>query len=183
VIVAVPTAAARAAKQATSTVPIVMSGVADPIGEGLIASFARPGGNVTGVTISFSWAVYGKQLQLLKDAIPSARRIAWLRDPSNPASVPGVGALTDAARTLGIELQVVGARTSDEFEPAFQGPRHPAIAARPRRSGHRVDRTMSQLIAILLTLGQSQIAVETSSGYVVRAYPDTETGVTYRVIG
>jgi putative ABC transport system substrate-binding protein len=121
VIVAVPTAAARAAKQATSTVPIVMSGVADPIGEGLIASFARPGGNVTGVTSSFSWAAYGKQLQLLKDAIPSARRIAWLRDPSNPASLPGVGALTDAAKTLGIELQVVGARAPDEFKPAFQG--------------------------------------------------------------
>lgn len=85
VIVAIPTAAARTVRNATSTIPIVMSGVADPIGEGLIVSFARPGGNVTGVTASLSWAAYAKQLQLLKDAVPTARRVALLRDPSNQA--------------------------------------------------------------------------------------------------
>ena len=85
VIVAIPTAATRTVRNATSTIPIVMSGVADPIGEGLIVSFARPGGNVTGVTASLSWAAYAKQLQLLKDAVPTARRVALLRDPSNQA--------------------------------------------------------------------------------------------------
>jgi putative ABC transport system substrate-binding protein len=120
VIVAIPTASARAAKNATSTIPIVMSGVADPIGEGLIASFAKPGANVTGGTSSLTWATYAKQLQLLKDAIPNSRRIAWLRDPSNPASLPGVKTLTEAARSLGIELRVVEARTPGEFEPTFR---------------------------------------------------------------
>jgi putative ABC transport system substrate-binding protein len=120
VIVAVPTAAARAAKNATSTIPIVMLGVADPIGEGLIAGYARPGGNVTGLTGSLTWATYAKQVQLLKETVPSARRMALLRDPSNPASLPGVSALTEAAKALGIELQVFSARAPEEFEPAFR---------------------------------------------------------------
>jgi putative ABC transport system substrate-binding protein len=120
VIVAVPTASARAAKNATSTISIVMSGVADPISEGLIASFARPGGNVTGVTGSLTWATYAKQLQLLKDAAPSVRRIALLRDPDNRASLPAVGSFTEAAKALGVALQVVGARGPDEFEAAFR---------------------------------------------------------------
>ena len=119
-IVAVPTASARAAKNATSSIPIIMSGVADPIGEGLIASFARPGGNVTGVTSSLSWDTYAKQLQLITEAVPHARRVALLRDPANPGSLSGVKTLTEAARARGLELQVVGARTPDEFEAAFR---------------------------------------------------------------
>ena len=119
-IVAVPTASALAARNATSKIPIVMSGVADPIGEKLIASFARPGGNVTGVTGSLSWETYAKQLQLLKEAVPSARRIALLRDPANPGSVAGVRSFTEAAKSLGIELLVVGARSPQEFESAFR---------------------------------------------------------------
>ena len=120
VIVAIPTAAARTVRNATSTIPIVMSGVADPIGEGLIVSFARPGGNVTGVTASLSWAAYAKQPQLLKDAVPAVRRVALLRDPSNQGSRPAVSTFTEAARSLGIELQVVGASKPEEFEPAFR---------------------------------------------------------------
>jgi putative ABC transport system substrate-binding protein len=120
VIVAVPTASARAARNATSTIPIVMRGVADPIGEGLIASFARPGGNVTGITGSLTWATYAKQLQLLKEAVPRARRIALLWNPANRAALPGVEAVKEGARTLGIELQIVAAQAPEEFEPAFQ---------------------------------------------------------------
>jgi len=119
VIVAVPTAGARAAKNATSTIPIVMWGVADPIGEGLVASFARPGGNVTGFT-GTTFETFAKQLQLLKEAVPRARRIAFLRNPANPAAVPGVKTVKEAARTLGVELQVVDARAPEEFEPAFR---------------------------------------------------------------
>ena len=120
VIVAVPTAAARAAQNATRTIPIVMFGVADPVGEGLIASFARPGGNVTGVTSSLAWATYAKQVQLIKDAVPSAKRIALLRDPSNAASLAGVKPLTEAARSLGMEMRVFGARSPEEFEGTFR---------------------------------------------------------------
>lgn len=77
VIVAVSTASARAATSATSTISIVMWGVADPIGEGLVGSLARPGGNVTGFTGSLPFETYAKQLQLLKEAVPAARRIAF----------------------------------------------------------------------------------------------------------
>jgi putative ABC transport system substrate-binding protein len=120
VIVAAPTAAAKAVKVATSTIPIVIWGVPDPVGEGLIASFARPGGNVTGVTGVPPWESSAKQLQLLKEAVPRARRIAFLRDPTNPHSLPTVRIVTDAARALGAELQVFGARGPAEFEPAFR---------------------------------------------------------------
>jgi putative ABC transport system substrate-binding protein len=120
VIVAVPTASARAAKGATSTIPIVMWGVADPIGEGLIASFARPGGNVTGFTGVPPPETFAKQLQLLKEAVPSARRIAFLWNPANLAALSPAKIVKEAARTLGIELQVVDARATGDFEPAFR---------------------------------------------------------------
>jgi putative ABC transport system substrate-binding protein len=120
VIVAVQTAPALAAKDATSTIPIVMVTVSDPIGEGLIASFARPGGNVTGLTITPTWEIHAKQLQLLKEAVPRAKRIAFLWNPANPAASPAVRAVEEAARSLGVELRVVGARAPEELEPAFR---------------------------------------------------------------
>jgi putative ABC transport system substrate-binding protein len=120
VIVASSTAAARAAKNATSTIPIVMWGVADPIGAGLVASLARPGGNVTGVTGVPSFETYSKYLQLLKEAVPHARRIAVLRNPANPASLPSLKVVKETAQTLGVKLQVVGARAPEEFAPAFR---------------------------------------------------------------
>jgi putative ABC transport system substrate-binding protein len=120
VIVAVPTPAARAAKNATSTIPVVMWGVPDPIGEGLIASFARPGGNVTGVTGVMPFESLAKQLQLLKEAVPRAQRIAFLWNPANPAAQSAVKIVMETARSLGVELQVVGARVPEQFEPAFQ---------------------------------------------------------------
>jgi len=120
VLVAVGTAAARAAKDATSKIPIVMVNVTDPIREGLIASFARPGGNVTGFTFVPTREMYAKQLQLLREAIPRAKRFAVLRNPANPSNSPSVGTVEQAARSLGVELQVVGARAPEEFEPAFR---------------------------------------------------------------
>jgi ABC-type uncharacterized transport system substrate-binding protein len=120
VIVAVPTEAARAAKEATSTIPIVMWGVGDPIGYGLIASLARPGGNVTGVTGTLPFETYTKQLQLLREAVPGARRIALLWNPANPASLPGVRTVEEAARSLGLELEVVSVRAPEEFESSFR---------------------------------------------------------------
>jgi len=124
VIVAAQTAATRAAKDATSTIPIVMVNVSDPIGEGLIASFAHPGGNVTGLTLTPTWEIYSKQLQLLKEAVPRARRFAFLWNPANPAAPPAVRATEDAARSLRVELQVVSARAAEELEAAFQAMTH-----------------------------------------------------------
>jgi putative ABC transport system substrate-binding protein len=120
VIVALPTAATRAAKDATSTIPIVMMLVSDPIGERFISSFARPGANVTGLAMIPTFAIYAKQLQLLKEAVPRAQRIALLWNPANPAASPIVRTVEDAARSLGVELRVTGARPPEEFEPAFR---------------------------------------------------------------
>jgi putative ABC transport system substrate-binding protein len=120
VIVAVSTAAAQAAKGATSTIPIVMWGVSDPVGAGLIASLARPGGNVTGLTGTLAFETYTKQLQLLKEAVPRARRIAFLWNPANPAALPAIKVVKETAQKLGVELQVVDARAPEEFEPAFR---------------------------------------------------------------
>ena len=120
VIVAVATAATRAAKDVTSTIPIVMLNVSDPIGERFITSFARPGANVTGLAYIPTLEIYAKQLQLLKEAVPRAQRIAVLWNPPNPAAAPAVRTVEDAARALGVELRVSGARAPEEFEPAFR---------------------------------------------------------------
>jgi len=120
VIVGAAMAAVKAAKDATSTVPIVMVTVTDPVGEGLIASLARPGGNVTGLTMTPTWEIYAKQLELLKEAIPRAKRIAFLWSPANRAAPPAVRIVEDGARSLGLDLQVVGARAPEELERAFR---------------------------------------------------------------
>lgn len=120
VIVAVATAATRAAKDVTSTIPIVMLNVGDPIGERFIASYARPGANVTGVAMGPTREIHAKQLQLLKEAAPRAQRIALLWNPANRTAATIVRTVEDAARSLGIELQVAGARAPEEFEPAFR---------------------------------------------------------------
>src|SRR5206468_1736532 len=82
-------------------------------------SFARPGANVTGLAYIPTLEIYAKQLQLLKEAVPRAQRIAVLRNPANPATASIVRAVEDAARALGVELRVSGARAPEEFEPAL----------------------------------------------------------------
>jgi ABC-type uncharacterized transport system substrate-binding protein len=117
-LVAWTTPVTLAAKRATSTIPIVMVSVADPVGNGLVASLSRPGGNVTGVT-SVVRDLTGKQLQLLREVRPDARRIAALRNPTNPASAGAWRELQAAAESLGVQLQLVGVREPRELEPAF----------------------------------------------------------------
>jgi putative ABC transport system substrate-binding protein len=120
VIVAPVTAAAQAAKGATSIIPIVMVTVSDPLGDGLIASLARPGGNVTGLTLTSTSEIWAKQLQLLGEVVPHAKRVAFLWNPANMAATRGVRTVEEAARALGVELQVAGVRAPEEFEPAFR---------------------------------------------------------------
>jgi len=112
------TTAATAAKRATNTIPIVFVAAGDPIGTGLAASLARPGGNVTGVT-NMSADLIGKLLELLKEVVPGLTRVAALRNPGNPVSAPLLEWVQVAARALGVQLQVVEVQHPKEFESGF----------------------------------------------------------------
>src|SRR5262252_9938287 len=121
VIVTQSTVAALAAKQATRTIPIVFGAVSDPVATGLVASFAQPGGNVTGSSF-FTPELVGKSLQLLKQTVPGVSRVAVLWQPAAVAEPQGKALLEAAelaARTLGVRLHVVGVRGPDDFEKAF----------------------------------------------------------------
>lgn len=115
VILATGLPAIRAAQRATSTIPIVADD--DLLAEGVIGSLAKPGGNTTGISI-LATELDAKRLEILKEILPAARRIAVLRDPSN--SVPArLQAVADAARALGVELQAVDVRGPADLAPAF----------------------------------------------------------------
>jgi putative ABC transport system substrate-binding protein len=119
VIVSVVTQASMAAKNATSTIPIVMVSVGDPLGSGLVASLARPGANITG-TAAMAAEVIGKSLALLKEAIPNLSRVAVLWNPSNVVFQGQILRATEvAAQALAVELQICGVRGPDEIDGAF----------------------------------------------------------------
>ena len=109
----------RAAKNATKTIPIVMASDADPVGNGFVASLARPGGNVTGL-VNLLAGLSGKRLELLKEAIPGISRVGVLWNPENPSSVSGFKESQEAAQALAMQLQSLEVRGPDEFEGAFQ---------------------------------------------------------------
>ena len=119
VLVAAPTPAALAAKNATGTIPIVGMSLTDPIGLGLVASLARPGGNVTGVSYSVGAEIFGKDLELLKEVVPRVRRVAVLSNPASPARPLTISNVKDAARSLGLQLQLLEARGPRDFDGAF----------------------------------------------------------------
>jgi putative ABC transport system substrate-binding protein len=119
VIVAPAGAAALAAKNATSSIPIVMMFPAYPVETGLVASLSRPGGNITGTTFTPSPEIFRKQLQILKEAVPHASRIAVLGNPVDPGWVLQTTELESAARSMNISLQRVEARGPEEFDRAF----------------------------------------------------------------
>ena len=110
--------AALAAKQATSTIPIVMVGIGDPVRNGLVASLARPGGNITGLAV-LQPEVVGKQLEFLKDVLPTVSRVAVLWNPANPALALHVRAADVAAQALGVELHFLEARGPEALDSAF----------------------------------------------------------------
>ena len=108
-----------AAKAATSTIPIVMVLVADPVGAGIVASLARPGGNITGIT-NIVAELAGKRLEILKEMIPSASRVAVLVNPDSQNAPLQMRSAEAAARSLGIELgPVVAVRSANDLETAF----------------------------------------------------------------
>ena len=120
-IFAETTPAARAVKQATTTIPIVFSPIADPIGSGLVANLARPGGNITGITF-MAPELGGKRLELLKQAVPGMTRVGVLSHPGDPseATVKSVLEQTEAAaRALGVQLLHLEAQGPNDFDRAF----------------------------------------------------------------
>ena len=119
VIVATFTPCALAAKQATTTIPIVMAAVADPVGAGLVQSLARPGGNITGFS-NMAAETAGKSVELLRDMLPSLRRVAVLANPADPFTRPFLEQVHLAGRIASIEIAPVAmARTPEEVDAAF----------------------------------------------------------------
>ena len=117
VIVALSPPAARAAKNATKTIPIVIRSTGDPVQGGFVSSLARPGGNITGMT-SISSELYGKRLELLKEIMLRLSRVAVLRNPNRGAS--DFKEMQSAARSLALQLQSLEVRTANDFENAFR---------------------------------------------------------------
>jgi ABC-type uncharacterized transport system substrate-binding protein len=107
-----------AAKRATATIPIVMTNFSDPVGLGLVTNLARPGGNVTGLAL-LTVELVKKQLQLLKDALPTLSRVGCLVNPSNPAAGLQRRDAESAAASMGLKLHVVEAQRLDQFAAAF----------------------------------------------------------------
>lgn len=112
-------AGAVAAKNARTTIPVVFHGVADPVGTGLVASLARPGGNLTGTSLALGEGFSGKWLELLKEAVPALSRAAALVNPKNPTTAAYVREIQTAARQLDVKLQLIEARDPAEIDGAF----------------------------------------------------------------
>jgi putative ABC transport system substrate-binding protein len=118
IIVAFQTPAGTAAKNATRDIPIVLGASGDPVGTGLVASLSRPGGNVTGVT-GAGGEVAGKNLELVREVLPSARRVAVLANASDPFHKPFLEHIQNAGRTLGIDINAIALQRADEIDAAF----------------------------------------------------------------
>ena len=118
-IVTGATPTSLAAKQATAVIPIVFAAAADPVATGLVASLARPGGNVTGLSIQTT-DTNGKRLELLREVVPGLRRLAVLANVGNPASVLEMGEAQATARTLGLEVITSEIRRAEDIAPAFE---------------------------------------------------------------
>src|SRR5216117_1957021 len=111
------TPAARAAKNATGTIPVVMATMGDP--RAIVASFAHPGGNITGVT-TFSTELTAKRIELLRELVPKISRVALLHNMGNPAAPPEWEEIRTAARSLGLQAELLDARSQDDLGRAFE---------------------------------------------------------------
>src|SRR6516162_1883027 len=155
--------AALAAKQASSVVPIVFALVDDPVGMGLIASLARPGGNVTGLALQ-SADIAGKRVALLREIVPGLRRLAIMANVEYPMVALEMGQVQDAARTLGINPVALGIRRAEDIAPAFEALNGRAdalyIVGDALVITHRVRINTLALIARLPTIQVSREFVE-----------------------
>jgi putative ABC transport system substrate-binding protein len=119
VIIATGSAPALAAKQATSVIPIVFPAAGDPVGTGLVASLARPGGNVAGLSIQTT-DLAGKRLELLREVVPALRRLAIMANIGSPVILVEMGEVQVAASTLGLEVVTLEIRRAEDIAPAFE---------------------------------------------------------------
>jgi putative tryptophan/tyrosine transport system substrate-binding protein len=119
VIVTAGTPASLAVKKATTSVPLVMVGVGDPVATGLVASLARPGGNITGLT-SIGEETEGKRLELLRGVIPKLSHVTVFWNPENPTLLTTLKEMRDAAQVLKIKVQVLAVRTPGDLDEAFK---------------------------------------------------------------
>ena len=155
------TPAALAAKNATVTIPVVILGVGDPVGQGVVASLAHPGGNITGLSAVVT-ELYAKRVQLLRDLVPRAARIAALFNMSNPALPSQWKEVEIAARSLGLQSQLLDVRKPEDLAPAFDA----ALK-------HRADVLMVGLET--LTLTNQQLIVDLAARHRLPAmYASTE---------
>ena len=121
-IAAANSVAALAAKAATTTIPIVFLSPVGPVRQGLVASLARPGGNLTGVNL-FTGELNAKRLELMHEMVPQAARVAVLVNPNTLTAELTLSEVAPAARTMGLQIQVFNASTSGEINAAFETPR------------------------------------------------------------
>ena len=128
IIVASETPAVQAAKRATTEIPIVMAPSGDPVGTGLISSLSRPGGNVTGLSAAAA-ELAGKSLELIREMLPAARRVAALADPANPFTKSFLAQIHASATAAGFEVQDVMLGGAQDLEPIFAGMVSGGIAA------------------------------------------------------
>jgi len=140
-IIAGGSAAARAAKSATRTIPIVFAIAVDPLGTGMAASLARPGGNATGISVQ-STELAGKRLEILREALPDLSRLAIIGDLDYPGSVLEISQVQAAARTFGIGIEVLEVRRAADIAPAFK-----ALKSGAQALGHEDRRRKSSSLA------------------------------------
>src|SRR5437016_5670195 len=163
VIVTSATAAIVAAKQATSVIPIVFAAAGDPVGTGLVASLARPGGNITGLSIQQP-DVAAKRLELLREVVPGLRRLAILGNVGGPAVVLDMREVQAAARTLGLEVIPLEVRRGEDIAPALESLKGRAealyVVLDPLVNTHRVRINSWTLAARLPTMHGSGEYVE-----------------------
>ncbi len=165
-IVAQNTPAARAAIAATRTVPIVMVEVGDPVATGFVTNLARPGGNVTGLT-NMARDLTQKRLQVLKEAVPSATRIAVIMDPNDPVVAPQWRDAQSGAERLGIHLQRLEVRNADDLRRAFQM----AVAGKAEAVLRLADP-----LAIVLRTETADLAIKHRLPLMARARGEVEVG-------
>jgi putative ABC transport system substrate-binding protein len=163
-IVAWATPAAIAASRATATIPIVIVSVADPVGSGVVAELARPGGNITGLS-NMASDLSGKLVQLLIEIVPGMKRVGVVKDPSNPGTAIGLRLTAESIRALGLQMEFVEAEAAEELESAFarlsaQGVGGVVMIPEPAFIKHRARIAELALKARLPTIFQRRENVE-----------------------
>ena len=128
IIVAYATPAVTAAKQATSKIPIVMAGAGDPVATGLVASLAHPGGNITGIA-NLSTELAGKNIELIREVLQSAQRVAVLANATDPFTKPFLAQIEVSARTVSIDIHVIMLRPGEDLDAAFEDMRSKQVDA------------------------------------------------------